>query len=101
MKTIRLTEKFSVSTITTLLLFILPVLSFGQVSGIKYIPGNYLTIAAAIADLNTNGVGAGGVTINITGGATETAPSTGYILTATGTAANPIVIQKEIGRAHV
>ena len=38
---------------------------FAQLSGIKTIPGNYATIAAAVADLNTNGVGTGGVTFNV------------------------------------
>jgi len=65
--------------------------SFAQVSGTKTIPGDYATIAAAFAALNTNGVGAGGVTFNIAAGYTET----GYLsLTVTGTAANPIVFQK-------
>ena len=64
-----------------------------QLTGTKTIPGNYASIAAAITDLNTQGVGAGGVTFNVASGYTEstTAP---IIITATGTAANPIVIQK-------
>lgn len=64
-----------------------------QVSGTKNIPGDYATIAAAIADLNTNGVGPGGVTINIAGGYTETITAT-LSLTATGTSSDPIVFQK-------
>lgn len=36
--------------------------SFGQLTGIKTIPGSYASIAAAIADLNLRGVGTGGVT---------------------------------------
>ena len=64
-----------------------------QLSGVKTIPGDYFTVAAAVTDLNTQGVGAGGVTINIAAGYTETL--TGKItLTATGSLANPIVFQK-------
>ncbi len=67
---------------------------FGQVSGTKTIPTDYATIAAFITDINTNGIGAGGVTLNIPSGYAETAPAGGFSITATGTAANPIVIQK-------
>jgi len=64
-----------------------------QITGIKTIPGDFATIQAAVTALNTSGVGAGGVTFNVTPGHTEptTAP---IILTATGTSANPIVFQK-------
>lgn len=64
-----------------------------QLTGIKTIPGTYATLTAAITDLNTQGVGAGGVTFNVASGYTQsiTAP---IIITATGTTANPIVIQK-------
>lgn len=65
---------------------------FGQLTGIKTIPGNYATITAAIAALNTQGVGSGGVTFNVAAGYTETASN--LIITATGTLANPIVFQK-------
>ncbi len=65
---------------------------FGQLSGIKTIPGDYATITAAIAALNAQGVGAGGVTFNVAAGYTETASN--LIITATGTLANPIVFQK-------
>lgn len=62
-------------------------------TGIKTIPGSYSTIAAAVADLNANGVGTGGVTFSISPSYSEllTAPIS---VTATGTAANPIVFQK-------
>ncbi len=67
-----------------------------QLSGTKAIPGagstGYATLAAAIADLNAQGVGAGGVTFNLAAGYTETAAN--LLITATGTAANPIVFQK-------
>lgn len=62
-----------------------------QLTGIKTIPGDYASIAAAVSDLNTNGVGGGGVTFNIAAGYTETGNHT---ITATGTAANPIIFQK-------
>lgn len=66
---------------------------FGQVSGTKSIPTDYATIALFITDINTNGIGAGGVTLNVPAGYTETAPTGGFSITATGTAANPIIIQ--------
>ena len=70
--------------------------AFGQLTGIKTIPGSYATIAAAITDLNTSGVGAGGVTFNIAAGYTETfaTPTAGNITTNTGTLANQIIFQK-------
>lgn len=46
-----------------------------QVSGSKFIPGNYASVALAILDLNISGVGAGGVTFNVAAGYTETAPA--------------------------
>ncbi|HET9503676.1 MAG TPA: T9SS type A sorting domain-containing protein [Hymenobacter sp.] len=67
-----------------------------QLSGSKAIPGSgstgYATLAAAVADLNAQGVGSGGVTFNIAAGYTETADN--LLITATGTAANPVVFQK-------
>ncbi|MBU6341380.1 MAG: hypothetical protein KGS48_07800, partial [Bacteroidetes bacterium] len=64
-----------------------------QLTGTKTIPGTYATLTAAITDLNTQGVGAGGVTFNIAAGYTETL-SGRLDITATGTAANPIIFQK-------
>lgn len=70
-----------------------------QLTGAKAIPGTgatgYATLAAAITDLNAQGVGAGGVTFNLAPGYTETASN--LLITATGTAANPIVFQKGAG----
>lgn len=77
-----------------LLLFFCCFTASGQISGTQYVPGNYATIAAAVSALNTSGVGSGGVTINIAAGYTETISAT-ISLTATGTAANPIVFQKD------
>ena len=34
--------------------------AFGQLTGIKNIPGDYPNVTAAVTDLNTQGVGAGG-----------------------------------------
>ncbi|MFN0189395.1 MAG: hypothetical protein ACKVQV_11910, partial [Bacteroidia bacterium] len=68
--------------------------SFAQLSGSKFIPGDYATVAAAVIDLNTQGVGAGGVIFEVAAGHTETLA--GRIdLTATGTLANPIVFRKD------
>ena len=63
-----------------------------QLSGTKTIPTDYASIAAFVTDLNTVGVGAGGVTLNVASGYTETAPAGGFLIVATGTIANPITI---------
>jgi hypothetical protein len=62
-----------------------------QLTGTKNIPGDYPDLAAAITALNSGGVGAGGVTINLLAGNPQTAPLSGYVITASGTAANQIV----------
>jgi len=77
------------------LLFMMTVFSASlkaQLIGTKNIPGDYPTLASAITDLNTQGVGAGGVTINLITGNPETAPVGGYAITATGTGADQIII---------
>src|SRR5690606_16003643 len=61
----------------------------------KTIPGDYSTLAQAITDLNTVGVGSSGATIELR--QAEDAPVGGYllgsaILNATLSAANPLVI---------
>ncbi|SHM06923.1 T9SS type A sorting domain-containing protein [Hymenobacter psychrotolerans] len=55
--------------------------------------GNYATFGAAVAALNTQGVGAGGVTFLVKSGVTfpELVPA----ITASGTAANPILFRKD------
>jgi trimeric autotransporter adhesin len=70
--------------------------TFAQLTGIKNIPGDYPTVAAAISALNASGVGAGGVTFNIAAGHTETfsSPTAGRITTLTSSAANPVIFQK-------
>ncbi len=77
-----------------LLTILFAAVSNAQLTGTKTIPGDYASIAAAVADLNTLGVGAGGVVFNVAAGNSETAPVGGINLTATGTAANPITFQK-------
>jgi len=79
-------------TFLTLSLILFQV-SFGQLTGVKTIPGDYATISAAVTDLNSSGVGAGGVTFNVAAGYTESV-TTPILVTATGTAANPIVFKK-------
>jgi hypothetical protein len=67
--------------------------TLAQLTGVKTIPGSYTTMESAIADLNLQGVGTGGVTFNVAIGYTESviAPLT---ITATGTSGNPIIFQK-------
>jgi hypothetical protein len=59
---------------------------------INPVGGDYTTFAAAVSALNISGVGAGGVTFNVADGTTYT--ETGLTISATGTAANPIVFQQ-------
>lgn len=63
-----------------------------QLTGIKNIPGDYVNLATAITDLNTQGVGTGGVTLNLVAGNPQTAPAGGYAITATGTPADQVLI---------
>ena len=80
-----------------LLLVLLQGNANAQLTGTKTIPGTYATIAAAITDLNAQGVGAGGVTFNISPGYTETVPSGGLIINITSnqpTSGNPVVFQR-------
>ncbi len=57
-----------------------------QLTGTKNIPGNYATLTAAIADLNAQGVGAGGVTFNVIAGNPQAIPSGGYVIGDVGSA---------------
>ncbi|MBL8016891.1 MAG: hypothetical protein JNK43_06450, partial [Ignavibacteria bacterium] len=65
--------------------------SHAQLTGTKTIPGDYATITAAITDLNTQGVGAGGVVFNVAAGYTETAVN--VVLTC---ATNPPSVSRPI-----
>ncbi|PKP19272.1 MAG: hypothetical protein CVU05_11770, partial [Bacteroidetes bacterium HGW-Bacteroidetes-21] len=60
------------------------VIGFCQLSGTKNIPGDYPTIAAAIVDLNSQGVAAPGVTFNVIAGNPEMAPSGGFVIGGSG-----------------
>ncbi|MBI2416970.1 MAG: hypothetical protein HYV28_03550 [Ignavibacteriales bacterium] len=68
-----------------------------QYSGTKTIgvDAGFETVAAAITSINTSGIGAGGLTINVPADYVETfaSPTAGRI-TATGTSSDPIVFQK-------
>lgn len=79
----------------------MPFAASAQLTGIKTVGtgGDYATIALAITDLNTMGVGLGGVTFNVVAGHTETAPAGGFLLgsatlNASTSAANPVIFQK-------
>ena len=82
-----------------LALFAAP-LSAAPLTGTKNIPGDYADLATAITDLNTQGVGSGGVTLNLVAANPQTAPPGGYVIGNTGSAvlttssaANTITIQ--------
>ncbi len=70
-----------------------------QLTGTKTIPGDYATIQAAIAALNSAGVGSGGVTFNVAANHTETftTPTAGTITTTTSAVDKPIIFQKAGG----
>ena len=85
-------KAFVLLSVLSLMLLLTQGKTYAQLTGTKTIPGDYATIAAAITDLNTVGVGSGGVTFNVAAGHTET--SANLIITATGTSSNPIVFQK-------
>ncbi len=73
-----------------------PLLSFAQLTGVKGIGSlpsdSYTSVELAIAALNTQGVGGGGVTFNISANYANLSesPSAPLAITATGTNANPI-----------
>ncbi len=84
--------------VTMIFVMIISVISFGQLTGTKNIPGDYTNLSNAIFALNALGVGPGGVTFVIAGGFTETFPAlTSGLITATGTAADPIIFQRGVG----
>ncbi len=72
------------------------ILQAQPLTGIKNIPGNYANLQIAIDSLNTKGVGSGGVTFRVTAGQVFNLTSNTFALkiTATGTAANPIVFER-------
>src|SRR3954465_11015971 len=83
-----------------LAVFLFTTASFSQLTGTKNIPGDYATLAAAITDLNLQGVGAGGVTLNLLAGNPQTATVGGYIIgdagslvLTTSSSSNPVIIK--------
>jgi hypothetical protein len=82
----------AVLVIATLLLASAP--ASAQLTGTRNVPGDYADLAAAITDLNTQGVGAGGVILNLVAANPQVAPPGGYrIATTTSSPANPITVQ--------
>ena len=76
------------------------VASAQTLAGTLNIPGDYATLADAITDLNAQGVGAGGVTLNLVAGNPQTAPAGGYVIGGTGSlvltttnSSDPVTIQ--------
>lgn len=80
-----------------LIFLLIAIPAFTQVSGIKTICSSgcdYSTITSAVNDINTNGVGTGGVTFNVSAGFTETATGQIIISTTTSSVSNPVVFKK-------
>ena len=61
--------------------------------GTKTIPGDYATIAEAVNALNSGALGSEGITYEVAAGHTESSEAA-IVLTATGSAAGPIVFHK-------
>ena len=79
-------------------LFLLASLQFtlsiqAQLSGVKTVPGTYPNVSAAVADLNAQGVGPGGVVVEVAAGYTESV-SDAISLSASGMAGQTIVFRK-------
>lgn len=67
-----------------------------QLTGTRNVPGDYADLAAALTDLNAQGVGAGGVTINVVAANPQSATAGGYVINlaaANASAANPVSIR--------
>src|SRR5690349_10981906 len=93
-------RKIYVSALTVLILLFTALTSQGQLTGTKNIPGDYPDLAAAVTALNTQGVGAGGVTLNLIAGNAQSAPAGGYVIGNTGSlvlttssSSNPVIIE--------
>ena len=70
------------------------------IGGVLNIPGDYPDLSSAIADLNVQGVSAGGVTLNVLAGNPQTADAGGYVVGGAGSMvltttsmANQVVIE--------
>jgi hypothetical protein len=94
MSKIILQIKQSILSIILLILFASNI-NAQALTGSKIIPSTlFPTIKVAVDSLNSQGVGSGGVVFNIAAGYTETISAT-IAVTATGTATNQIVFQKD------
>jgi len=84
------------NSILLCLAIIISVSGYAQITGVQTVPGSYPTLEAAVAALNTSGVGPGGATINVAAGHTETLTGSLTLTMATNSpsAVNPLVIQK-------
>jgi hypothetical protein len=96
----KLSRRLNASVLAASCFFLLTVAASAQLTGTKNIPGDYPTLADAITDLNTQGVGAGGVTLNVVAGNAQSAPAGGYVVGGSGslvltttTASSPVIIQ--------
>ncbi len=81
------------------LLMLLPSIALAQLTGIKYIGGtspDYTTIESAINDLNSQGVGTGGVTFLIRNGIYPENDNL-TILDVAATESNPVIFQPDVG----
>jgi len=58
--------------------------AMAQLTGTKTVPGDYASLALAITALNTQGVGVGGVTINLLAGNPQTSPNGGFVIGGSG-----------------
>jgi len=93
----RKNEFIAMSLLCLLMLF--PSLSFAQLTGIKYIGGtapDYTNLENAINDLNSQGVGTGGVTFLICDGIYNESDNL-IILDVVATAENPVVFRPDVG----
>jgi hypothetical protein len=83
------------SLLLATLLLLLCTTGFGQLTGMKTIPGDYKDIATAIDSLNSAGVGAGGVTFDVAAGhVTSFTSLNDGLITVTGSSTSPVVFQK-------
>jgi hypothetical protein len=81
--------------LSSMILTMTLIVSGQPLTGTKTIPGSYATIQAAIAALNLQGVGSGGVIFNVAAGHLETFTSpTAGLITATGNVDDQIVFRK-------
>ncbi len=79
--------------IVSVLFWILTFNVSAQISGTLQVPSTYTSLATVISALNQQGV-SGPVIVSVAAGYTETVPSGGFSLTATGTVSAPVIFQK-------